>query len=141
MNSELQKIVKFIVVGVSNVVIDVGLFNLLLLAHFNAYWAASISYTIAATNSFIHNRRWTFHDGRRHTMTQQYLMFMGANAIGYVFNLGLIYLFQRYLPLTSELATDNAAKVLAAGLIVVWNYSVSRFVVFRPGQQTSEQVQ
>jgi putative flippase GtrA len=133
MNKELQKFLKFATVGVSNVIIDFGVFNLLLLVHLNAYPASIISYVLAMTNSFYFNRRWTFQDGQR-DMWAQYLQFMAANAIGFLFNLGLVYLFTKYIDLGSYTLTTNAAKLLAVGLIVIWNYGVSRYVIFKPNK-------
>lgn len=132
MDKELQKIIKYLLVGVTNVIIDIGSFNLFLLVHTNPYLAASLSYTLSASNSFIHNRRWTFHDGHRNSLWVQYWQFMTANAIGYLFNIGLVYIFLRYIRIGNTTLNVNIAKLLAAGLIVVWNYTVSRYLIFRP---------
>lgn len=131
MNKELQKILKYGIVGVSNVLIDVGSFNLLLFLHVNPYIASSLSFIIAATNSYIHNRRWTFSDGKRNVYAQ-YVQFMVVNATGLLFNNLLIYVFLKYLWLGNLTLTTNVAKLIAVVLVVTWNYGVSRFVVFRP---------
>lgn len=131
MHKELQKLVKFATVGVSNVAIDFGVLDLLLYFHVNPYIASSISYTLAMTNSFVFNRLWTFKDGQRNVWVQ-YFQFMLANAIGYLFNIGFIYAFDRYIDLGSDWLGTNAAKLFAIGLIVIWNYGISRFVIFKP---------
>lgn len=132
MNKEIQKIIKFMVVGLSNVTIDIGVFNLLLLVHANLYLASTLSFTLAALNSFVHNRRWTFHDGRKMNAWLQYLQFMGANVTGYFFNTVIIYYFLRAVDLGDPILTSNAAKLVAIGLVVIWNYSVARLIIFRP---------
>jgi len=119
-------------VGVSNVVIDIGLFNLLLFFHTNLYIASTVSFTISALNSFIHNRRWTFDDGRKMNVWLQYLQFMAANVTGYFFNTVIIYWFVKHFDLGSVILTSNAAKLVAIVLVVIWNYSVARLIIFRP---------
>lgn len=87
------------------------------------------------TNSFVFNRRWTFSDGQRNPY-KQYLQFMVANAIGFIFNLSFVYLFNRYLNFGNPTITNNAAKLLAVALIVVWNYMISRYVIFKPNSNS-----
>lgn len=135
MQKEIQKILKFIVVGISNVAIDFGLYLILFrLLHVNPYLAASVSFVVAATNSYWHNRRWTFSDGQRHVVTQ-YVQFMSINAVGLVFNNGLTYVFLQYIWLGSYNLTAYGGKLAATVLIVIWNYTVSRYVIFRPHVQ------
>lgn len=132
MNKEMQKIIKFLIVGVSNVAIDFGFYFLFFSVwHWNVYLAASLSFIFAATNSFWNNRRWTFADGQR-SIWKQYIQFMLVNAIGLVFNNGLTYLFLRYLKLDSLEQSAFAAKLAASCLIVIWNYTISRLVIFKP---------
>lgn len=132
MNKELQKALKFLTVGVSNVAIDIGVFNFLIFLNTNLYFASTVSFTIAALNSFIHNRRWTFDDGRKMNIWLQYLQFMAANVTGYFFNTVIIYWVVNKVDLGNDIVTSNAAKLAAIGLVVIWNYSVARLIIFRP---------
>ena len=135
MNKELIKIMKFAIVGVSNVAIDIGLFNILLFVGLNPYLASVISYTLAATNSFIHNRRWTFSDGKGHPI-HQYLFFMLANGIGYIFNIVLVNLALTYILPNNIALSANIAKLGAVLLITTWNYGISRYVIFKPKEKS-----
>ncbi|TSC66140.1 MAG: hypothetical protein CEO22_218, partial [Candidatus Berkelbacteria bacterium Gr01-1014_85] len=63
---------------------------------------------------------------------KQYFQFMLVNAIGLVFNNGLTYLFTKVATVGSYEQSAFLAKLLASGLIVIWNYSISRLVIFKP---------
>lgn len=132
MHKEVKRIGKFMTVGTSNTLIDLGLFNLLLFAYLNPYLAASLSFLAATTNSYFWNRHWTFGEHKSNRVLRQYTQFLLTNIVGLALNNGIIYLFLNYIPLASPALTANAAKIVAIAIVVVWNYGMSRLVIFRP---------
>ncbi len=120
------KMVKFAVVGVLNTAIDIGLFSVFLYTFgWHLLVANTLSYTIAATNSYALNKLWTFGDktaGRDSAVV--FAKFIVFNLTG----LGLanvsIWLFALVMP-------PIAAKVLTIGVTFAWNYWTSHSFVFR----------
>ena len=94
--AELQKFVKFCVVGASSFTIDTGIAYLLIFtAHQNFYLSKTISFTLAVTNGFIWNRRWTFQEEKHNRkQSHQYGMFFAVNVVGYFLNLTISTIVQ-----------------------------------------------
>ncbi len=145
---ELERFLKFAVVGIIGAVIDLTTTNLLLKTVFvptspadvtPLRIAASIGFTLAVISNFIWNRYWTYPDSRSRPLMQQILQFFGVNLVG----LGIRYIvlgiftpiFGNILRgiLTSlneaTLATlaSNAAILLALGIVMMWNFVVNRY--------------
>lgn len=125
MNKTVKQFIKFGIVGTSSAVVDLGILNLLVLVFgVNVYAASTISFILAVTNGFIWNRLWTFQSqGKRNV---QYGMFMTVNLAGLGLNLLIMYGLIHYLGLWY-----NYAKVIAILLVLFWNYSGSKYWVFK----------
>lgn len=131
MSPEILRFIRFAIVGLSNTAVDLLIFNMLLFLQVNTYIAASISFIVAVTNSYVLNRSWTFRDRKSARIGKQYTLFLLTNTVGLIFNTIIIFLFTQYLPLGSETITANLAKIVAIVLVVFWNYAASRIIVFR----------
>ncbi len=122
---------RFIVVGVSNTVLDFTLMNLLSLAGLNLIIANTISTGIAMIYSFLMNKKWTFRNAGQDYLRQVILFFI-FTAIGiWVIQNGLIILAQHYLPRFGlpDQAFNNLAKLVASVFSLTWNYlTYNRFV-------------
>ena len=122
---------RFIVVGVSNTVLDFTLMNLLSLAGLNLIIANTISTGIAMIYSFLMNKKWTFRNAGQDYLRQVILFFI-FTAIGiWVIQNGLIILAQHYLPRfgLSNQVFNNLAKLVASVFSLTWNYlTYNRFV-------------
>ena len=122
---------RFIVVGVSNTVLDFTLMNLLSLAGLNLIIANTISTGIAMIYSFLMNKKWTFRNAGQDYLRQVILFFV-FTAIGiWVIQNGLIILAQHYLPRFGlpDQAFNNLAKLVASVFSLTWNYlTYNRFV-------------
>lgn len=129
---EVTTLGRFLLVGITNTLIDLFFFNLLLKLEVNVYAAASISFLMAVVNSFILNRQWTFsHVRYGKTVTLQFGQFLTTNTIGLGLNNAIVYIFTRFSPLANAVLTYNVAKLVAIGCVVIWNYATSRFFVFK----------
>ncbi len=150
----IQQLIKFCIVGVSSLAIDLTVFNLLL-GHVAPIWALSASFVAGVSNSFFWNSRWTF-AGTGRDLKRQLPIFFGTNLIGFLLNTLIttgVLVIAAHLHLTkthyppmetlrlvffrdvngegfSRLAL-NAAKMCAAVVVMAWNFTASKFITFR----------
>lgn len=121
---------RFALVGCLNAALDLAVFAALFyLAAWPALAAHAAGFGVAVVNSYLLNKRWTFRDRSRAAEAWRRGVLFFLVALG---GLGLsslaIWLAMAWIPAL-------AAKVLAIGVTFVWNYVVSRRVVFRTGAQ------
>ncbi len=147
---EINRFIKFSVVGIIGAVVDFGSFNLLA----NVFGVASvvasvISFTAAITSNFLWNRYWTYPDSRSKPVSQQVIQFSLVNLVGLVirtpifaFSEGpMILLSENLLPLAQSILPESVASLtflnatvlgrnlaLALAVIVVlfWNFFINR---------------
>jgi len=145
---EIERFLKFAVVGTIGAVIDLGVTNILLatlLRPANSAdvgperLAASIGFTLAVSSNFLWNRYWTYPDSRSRSLIWQLFQFFVVNVVG----LGIRYLVLGLLEppfgnvlsnafhgLTSEtiarLAT-NGAVIVALVIVMLWNFFINRY--------------
>lgn len=145
---ELGQVVRFAIVGVSNFLVDFVIYNLLI--HFvtslSATWAGVISGTFAMINSFIFNKNFTFKAKKLSTF--KLVMFFVLTAGGlYVIRPVIIHFFTQTwlwpsqiaykvttflkLPLSQDFDTNNVALLVAIVAVLVYNYLVYKFYIFR----------
>ncbi len=145
---ELERFLKFAVVGIIGAVIDLGTTNLLLATALRPASpadisperiAASIGFTLAVTSNFLWNRYWTYPDSRSRPLLLQIAQFFVVNLVGLVIRYVILGLLEppfggvigNTLPsLSSEtvakLAT-NGAVLVALAVVMLWNFFVNRY--------------
>lgn len=146
----MRQLIKFCLVGLSSTIIDKGIQRILLLSF--PLWPWWVSQTIAfcfgVTNGFFWNRRWTFRAQNTSSSRLQYPKFFATNIIGLGLNLCFTKLF--LIVMTGETVhtvnnnvsavqyanTIQIASLCAIPIVVVWNFSASRFWTFRPHKVT-----
>ena len=137
--TELERLAKFMVVGVIGAVVDFGTYNLL------NEWAGlppevsgTISFVLAICSNFIWNRYWTYPDSRSKPIFHQFVQFFIVNVLGIVIRLPIIALTrnpfgrlaQSLLALEATAAHtlgNNVALALAVVIVMFWNFFVNRF--------------
>ena len=126
---------RFAVIGVVNTSIDFGVF-LFALAYITSSLVAAnvLSWTVAVTGSYVMNSFITFaaESGRR-LRFRAYAGFIGSGLAGLIANTATLLVAAELLLLPVVLA-----KVLAIGVSFLVNFSLARFVVFRPGRAPAE---
>jgi putative flippase GtrA len=126
MNIPLYEIGRFCVVGISGTAIDFSVTWLLRdKAKWNQYLANSIGFVLAASNNFIWNKFWTFHNGSN-AYLQQYSLVMLISLGGLLINNGVLWVCHRRLHLPFYFS-----KLIAVGVVVIWNYILNKTVAFR----------
>jgi putative flippase GtrA len=129
---------KFITVGISNTLIDVGVLNLLmflagiyegtLIIVFNV-----ISVSLAIINSYYWNKHWTF-DSKEKTEVQEFGSFVAVSLGGALINTLVVYSLTTFFDPAFGAGKEiwaNLAKILAIGLAWLWNFSGYKFFVFK----------
>lgn len=144
----LAQFIKFGIVGFMNTAIDFAVLNLLMwrTGIYEGEWILlfnAVSFSVAITNSYFWNKYWTFRAKGPAIAPVQMGQFLIVSLIGVSINSSIVYSLATYIPpffgLSRGLWT-NAAKVLATGITLIWNFIGYKFIVFRkkPKPQSSE---
>ena len=117
----LGRLIKFCVVGFSGMLVDF-FFTWLCKEKFkwNKYISNSIGFVLAATNNYIWNRIWTF-QSQGTEIVREYSSFFIISLVGLGINNAVIYLLHDRLKLNFYLA-----KILAIGVVTLWNFGIKR---------------
>lgn len=127
-----REFVKFGIVGFSGTVVDLGVYNLLaILFGFNIYFSRLISFTLAATNNYIFNRKWTFRSSDKKIATQFGKFFL-ISVIGLLMNLAVMKLLQPWSThFSSQFLQKNIPVLIAIIIVLIWNYVANKVWTFR----------
>ena len=130
----LRQIIKFVIVGAFNTLVDLAILNLLIFASGIASGAPfvffkGISFLVAVTNSYFWNRRWTFRSDK-----QVFIQFFLVSTVGLLLNVGTASFLVNILGPQFGLSKTIWANVGAVGatlVVMTWNFLGYKFVVFR----------
>ncbi len=136
---------RFLAVGLSNAVVDLGVFNFFVFVHPTRSAGLNVAYNTMAvlaaiTNSYFWNSRWTFADRveRDEKRWRQRALFLGQGGINLgvsdVTILGLALLLRALHGLPTTLMS-NLSKVVAMLTASAVSYVLMHFVVFRSDRQ------
>jgi putative flippase GtrA len=124
------KIIKFCIVGGINTLITLTIFytlNKILGA--NYIFSTVIGYLFGTVNSYILNKKWTFHDDDKRVVFQ-FAKFAVINSISLGINLLIMYIFVDKLYMDSMLS-----QVCATGFSTLSNFIGSKIIVFRYSEE------
>ena len=134
MKAGLRQLAMFCVGGVVGFIVDAGVLQVLVVGMaWDRYSSRLISFLVAATATWIFNRRYTFTGPRRHSLGGEWARYLLAMSGGFVCN------FSAYSALVYFFDLDRQWLILAvavgsvAGLGV--NFTASRYWVFRHQRQ------
>ncbi|MFC1656341.1 GtrA family protein [Patescibacteria group bacterium] len=121
--------IKFGIVGISNTLIDLGIFQALT-AYTPIYYVIAniISFSLGVLNSYIWNRIWTFRSPDRR-ISKEFIRFAIISVIGLVLNTLFLAVFIEVFNFPSFLG-----KVVATVLVFVWNFFMSKSWVFKTNE-------
>ncbi len=125
---EVERFLKFMVVGTIGFVVDFGILNLLvLLAGFEVLVANTISFTLAVVSNFTWNRLWTYPDSRSRPAQSQLAQFALVNVLGLGINTLVLWALRpTFTTLVGRLGY-NLAKAIATIVVLFWNFFVNRY--------------
>ena len=127
-----KEVAKFGTIGVINVVVNLGVANVLVNTVFEGseVKAKAVSAIVATTSAYFMNRYWTYRDRPKSTLRREYALFFFFNLIGLLIESGSVAFGKYVLHETSSLAFNIASGFgIALGtLFRFWSY---RRFVFR----------
>ena len=124
----LKQVIKFGIVGASNIFVDVLVYWLLTRSgHLYYILAATISFLVANIWSYFWNRRWTFRDSSP-AVIRQYLKFLAANIIAILLNLGVLFVLVDFFGLN-----DIISKIIASIVVGLINFAINKKWAFGAG--------
>jgi putative flippase GtrA len=128
----LRQFVKFCLVGATSTSIDLGLFALFRSLDIPLLVAQTLAFSVAVTNGFFWNRRWTFRVKGPEKARRQYAQFYVVNVVGFVLNTSLLLLFAHLLATMGQpqRRAELLGKMMAVPIVAIWNFSASRFWAF-----------
>lgn len=132
----IREFSKFGVVGLIALVVDVGLFNLLMFAGGEGplsekpLTAKAIAVIVATTVSYALNRNWTFSHRGRTGVAREYGLFFLLNGIAMGIALTCLWFSHYALGLTSPLADNISANVVGLVLGTLFRFWSYRKFVF-----------
>lgn len=120
---------RFAAVGAATTLLDLVLFATLTgLGRLAPANANIISYGCGIALSFVLNRHWTFsHAGSATSAFHEAVKFVLSYAAGLLLSTGLVYLLAQVIPAL-------IAKVLSVPIVLMWNYGMARYWVFKRDQ-------
>jgi len=125
---ELVRFIKFATVGAAGMVVDLSILNILYgLVGLHLLVANSISFSAAVVSNFTWNRLWTFPESRDRPVHRQLGQFAVVSIVGLAIN--NLVLWHVYQVVQTSIPTPwdyNAAKVLAIGVVLFWNFGANR---------------
>ncbi|WP_238476164.1 GtrA family protein [Agromyces mariniharenae] len=133
----LAYLVKFGVVGLIGLVIDVVLFNLLRLGVFgDDHWAQSaigaktISTSVAIIFNWLGNRYWTFRRHRRRNYVREFVEYAIVSIGGMLIALACLWISHHWLGYTSLVADNISSNVVGLALGTAFRFLLYRYWVF-----------
>jgi putative flippase GtrA len=139
---------RFIIVGIINTFVDLGVLNLLIqLTHtgekgLHFMLIKTTSFMVAVMNSYYLNRRWTFADkGRQKSFMRAGSQFLVVSLIGAVVNVGTASYVATFVPPLSGLEKlwPSAAALVGTACSFVWNFIGYKYIVFTSRGQAAYQ--
>jgi len=122
----LLRFLKFSVIGLSGMIIDIGTTWLLKeKVKINKYIANSCGFILAASSNYLWNRIWTFQSHNRNIGTE-YFSFISISLIGLGLNNFIIWILSDKMKWNFYLS-----KIIAIGIVTLWNFGMNFIITFR----------
>lgn len=135
----LKYVLKFGVVGLLGVGVDVIIFNALRLDVLGTHWwingaigAKMVSTSAAIIFNWLGNRYWTFRKDRHTHIVREFLEFVGASLAGMAVSVGCLWVSHYGLGFDSLLADNIAGNVIGLGLGTILRFVLYRYWVWNP---------
>lgn len=139
MQQTISQAIKFILVGILNTLIDLGVLNLLIFASgistgfaYSAF--KGISFTAAVTNSYFLNKFWTFKSRGAGAAKKEFAQFFIVSFIGFGINVGIASLVVNVIGPQFGVGNKlwaNVGAICATFAAMTWNFLGYKFIVFK----------
>ena len=128
---------RFLLVGVLNTFIDLGILNLLIFVSGIAIgtWFSvfkGIAFAVAVLNSYFWNKHWTF--GKRTSRRKELVQFLLVSIVGFVINVSVASFIVNVIQAPETISANvwaNIGAVSATAVAMVWNFLGYKLLVFK----------
>lgn len=147
----VYQIAKFGVIGVSNVLVDLGVLSLVTIIFSSQFHVESkdiligtvtfysiykaISFIVANINSYFWNKNWTFNQGKKKQTKSEFVQFFAVSIVGFLINVFVAsFVFKTILGSMTSFNPGQLGLIgAAAGSIVglAWNFIGYKLWVFK----------
>jgi putative flippase GtrA len=147
---ELERFVKFGIVGIIGMVVDFSVLNVMKLVfegiglgegarlpleprEIQLVAANTLSFSAAVLSNFTWNRLWTFPESRERPLGTQLVQYTVVNVAGWAINTVLLVVMDQavFQHLVSPRLSYNLAKAFAIGVVLFWNFGINRLWTYR----------
>ena len=130
--------IRYVTVGVLNTLLDFTVLNLLMWTTgiYKGKWLLLlnlIAFSATVINGYIWNKRWTFED-KSNKNAKLFINFLLVSVSGAVVNSTVVYLIATHVDPFFGIGNElwaNIAKITAAVISVIWNFTGYKFIVFK----------
>jgi putative flippase GtrA len=137
----LKEVAAFGVIGAIGLVIDIGVFNLLLHQNIGVLTSKGVSTVLATTFAYVGNRQWSFSHRARTGLARETSYFFGINLITLVGSELVLGLFAYPLHYRHDHWVMNFVNLATIGLGTVFRFwAYKRFVFLHPDRVHSRDV-
>ncbi|MFR2393816.1 MAG: GtrA family protein [Varibaculum cambriense] len=128
----LTRIIKFCLVGGMNYLVDVSVFNLLMVSWLASHPLTSkiLAAAVATVFSWVVNRQWTFRSHRTDNRLQEFIGFAVVNVLGMVPAVICLGVSHYLLGLTSLLADNISANIIGLILGTILRFFLYEHLIF-----------
>ena len=128
----LLSFIKFSIVGLAGTLVNMAVYALAVQSGLYYLAAAIVSFSVAVTNNFYWNFRWTFKgQTANRSMRNKYCRFFGVSVLNLGVNLLLLGAFVERFDMDK-----NLAQLVSIGLVSVLNYFMNVWFTF--GEKENE---
>jgi putative flippase GtrA len=121
-----DEVVKFGLIGVLGVVVNLTVFNVLLhtLLDNGEVKAKAVATVVATTCAYFLNRHWTYRDRAKSAMRREYTLFLFFNGVGLVIEVAVVWIAKYGLHQTSDLVFNicTAIGIVLGTVFRFWAY-------------------
>ncbi|RFT35571.1 sugar translocase, partial [Bifidobacteriaceae bacterium NR017] len=134
MKKLIEQVVKFGIVGIIALIIDVALLNLLMLAHLNNVVAGTISFVISLIFNYIASMKYVFKHREDMAKWMELLIFVISAVIGLLINDLIIWASTLGMAETLRgsavyVLRTNIGKLVATVVVAVWNFVIRKWLL------------
>jgi len=135
----ILQLAKFLLVGVANTFVDLGVLNLIMfLTNIAAGWHyplfKAISFSCSIVHSFFWNKFWTFQKKEAEGAGREFGQFYLIAGIGFFLNIGIasfiVNIIGPQFGLSAKLWA-NFGAICSAVCVALWNFLGYKFIVFK----------
>ena len=129
---EVERFLKFSVVGTIGAVVDFSVLNFGIQA-LGLYKgiANAISFSVAVMSNFTWNRLWTYPESREKPIGSQLGQFFAVNFVGLMINEAIFLSLDHFVFAPWGVWGYNISKAIAIGVVLFWNFGVNRLWTYK----------